>query len=60
MSARSKTTNIVALLIAVILIAIGFALNFIHEQSESAEKQAPSEKTGASIIQSVPKGQKYG
>jgi hypothetical protein len=39
MDSRFKTSNIVALLIAVSLIATGFALNFIHQQSESAEKQ---------------------
>jgi len=38
MKTRSKSNNLVALLIALILIAIGFALGFIHRQSESKEK----------------------
>lgn len=38
MKSRSKSNNLVALLIAVILIAIGFALAFIHRQSESNEQ----------------------
>ena len=41
MDSRFKTSNIIALLIAVALIASGFALLFIHEQSETAKKQAP-------------------
>lgn len=40
MNSRSKSNNLVALLIAIILIAIGFALGFIHRQSESSEKNA--------------------
>jgi len=35
MKSRSKSNNFIAILIAVILIAIGFALAFIHRQSES-------------------------
>ena len=50
MNSRFKTANIVALLIAVILIAIGFALNFIHQQSESDEKQAKVKKTAIANI----------
>ena len=42
MDFRFKTSNIIALLIAVALIASGFALLFIHEQSESAKKQTPA------------------
>ena len=40
MKSRSKSNNLVALLIALILIAIGFALAFIHRQSESNEQNA--------------------
>jgi hypothetical protein len=35
MNTRSKSNNFVAILIAVILFAIGFFLYFIHEQSQS-------------------------
>jgi len=47
MKSRSKSNNLVALLIAVILIAIGFALAFIHRQSESNEQNA---KTPVAVI----------
>jgi hypothetical protein len=40
MKSRSKSNNLIAILIALILIAIGFALAFIHRQSESSEKNA--------------------
>lgn len=39
MNSRFKTSNIVGLLIAVALISAGFVLNFIHQQSESTDKQ---------------------
>ena len=39
MKTRSKSNNLIALLIALILIAIGFTLGFIHRQSESNEKK---------------------
>lgn len=38
MKTRYKTNNLIALLIALLLITIGFALGFIHRQSESKEK----------------------
>lgn len=38
MKSRLKSNNFIALLIALILIAIGFALGFLHRQSESNEK----------------------
>jgi len=44
MDSRFKTSNIVALLIAVALIASGFALMFIHQQMESAEEQKRAKK----------------
>jgi len=37
MKSRSKSNNFIAILIAVILIAIGFALAFIHRQSAPKE-----------------------
>ena len=40
MKTRSKSNNLVAILIAVILFAIGFLLYFIHEQSQSSEPVA--------------------
>jgi len=40
MKTRSRSNNLIALLIALILIAIGFTLGFIHRQSESNEKKA--------------------
>jgi len=40
MKTRSKSNNLVAILIAVILFAIGFLLYFIHEQTQSTEPQA--------------------
>jgi len=42
MKSRSKSNNLIAILIALILIAIGFALAFIHRQSESNEKNTRS------------------
>ena len=35
MNSRSKSNNFIALLIAIALFAIGFALYFIHQNSES-------------------------
>jgi hypothetical protein len=40
MKSRSKSNNLIAILIALILIAIGFSLAFIHRQSVSNEKNA--------------------
>ena len=52
MKSRSKSNNLVALLIALILIAIGFALAFIHRQSESNEQNA--REPVAAIMDTVP------
>ena len=38
MNSRFKTNNLVAILIAIILVTIGFVLAFMHQQSESDEK----------------------
>jgi hypothetical protein len=47
MKSRSRSNNFIALLIALILIATGFALAFIHRQSESDKKTI---KTPVSVI----------
>lgn len=47
MKSRSTSNNLIGLLIAAILIAIGFALAFIHRQSESNEQNA---KTPVTVI----------
>jgi len=39
MNSRFETSNIVALMIAILLIAAGFTLGFIHRQTESVENQ---------------------
>jgi cell division protein FtsN len=52
MKPHFKSNNFVALLIAVILIAIGFALAFIHKQSESNEENTNTPVT--SITKTVP------
>jgi len=51
MESHFKSNNFVALVIALILIAAGFALAFIHRQSESNEK--PSKTPVAAIIKLV-------
>lgn len=52
MKSRSKSNNLIAILIALILIAIGFSLAFIHRQSESNEKNAKAPV--AEIMNTVP------
>lgn len=47
MNSRFRSNNLVAILIAVILFAIGFALYFIHRQSESKQEQ---EKAPTALI----------
>jgi hypothetical protein len=39
MNSRFRSNNLVAILIAIILFATGFALYFIHKQSESGQQQ---------------------
>jgi glucose uptake protein GlcU len=51
MESRSKSNNFIAILIALILIAVGFALAFIHRQSESKENNV--QKPVAAIAISV-------
>jgi len=57
MNSRSKTNNFVALLIAAILFATGFALYFAHQQIESKEKvgqfRAPETAVTANISRTV-------
>ncbi len=45
MKSRFKSNNFIALLIALILITIGFVLGFIHKQSESSEKNVKTPVT---------------
>jgi len=47
MKSKSKSNNLIALLIALTLIIIGFVLGFIHQQSESNEK---NDKTPVAVI----------
>lgn len=42
MKYQSKSNNFIAVLIALMLFAAGFILFFLHEQSESDEKQKPA------------------
>ena len=49
MNSRSKTNNFVAILIAVILFAAGFALYFAHQKAES-DKQTGQLQTPVNIF----------
>ena len=49
MNSRSKSNNFIALLIAIALFAIGFALYFLHQNSESG-KQLGQLKTPGSVM----------
>ena len=53
MKSRFKSNNYIAILIALILIILGFVLGFIHKQSESSEKQKQSD-TPVAIDTRVP------
>ena len=50
MKSRFKSNDFFAILIAVALIAIGFILLFIHEQSSLSEAHAPNETAGATSV----------
>jgi len=50
MKTRSKSNNFIAILIAVILFAIGFLLYFIHEQSQSTEQKELGQTKAPSAI----------
>lgn len=52
MKSRFKSNNYIAILIALILIVLGFVLGFIHKQSESSEKQKQAD-TPVAIVTSV-------
>jgi len=56
MNSRSKSNNLIAILIAIILFAIGFALYFVHQQSQSDEQtgQGESPVSAVAIISRVP------
>jgi hypothetical protein len=47
MNSRFRSNNLVAILIALILFATGFALAFIHRQSESKQEEV---KTPVALI----------
>lgn len=56
MNSRSKTNNFIALLIAAILFAAGFAMYFIHQKLESEEKASQlqtHEKSEAPNVSSI-------
>jgi len=42
MNTRFKPTNFVAILIAILLMAIGFSLSFINKQTKSETRAAPA------------------
>ena len=52
MEFRSRSNNFIAILIALILIATGFALAFIHRHSES--KTNHEKKPVAAIMANIP------
>jgi flagellar basal body-associated protein FliL len=52
MESRFKSNNFIAILIALILMATGFALAFLHRQSESKTNQ--EEKPVAAMTIAVP------
>jgi len=49
MKSRFKSNNYIALLIALILIILGFVLGFIHRQSESSDKQKQTDTPVAMV-----------
>jgi hypothetical protein len=53
MNSRSKTNNFIALLIAAILFATGFALYFAHQQLESREQVGQNQLPGKTGLVSV-------
>ena len=50
MKTRSKSNNFIAILIAVILFAIGFLLYFIHEQSQSDNQENLGQSPAPSAV----------
>jgi H+/gluconate symporter-like permease len=50
MNSRSKTNNFIALLIAIALFAIVFALYFIHQNSESNKQTGLLEAPAAVVV----------
>ena len=53
MNSRSKTNNFIALLIAAILFATGFALYFANQQLESREQVGQNQLPGKTGLVSV-------
>ena len=58
MNSRFKTNNFVALLIAVILFAIGFGLYFAHQQAKSNEQVGQVKTPVTTISQGISPGGK--
>jgi len=58
MSSRSKTNNFVAILIAVILFAIGFALYFAHQQKESNQQLGQIQSPVTTVSRNISAGGK--
>ena len=53
MKSRSKTNNLVAILIALFLFALGFALLFVHQQKKSDKKSAQSQTLSTMTDKSI-------
>jgi hypothetical protein len=56
MNSRFKTNNLVAILIAILLIATGLVLAFMHRQSESNEKLGQLRVPAAVITEDTSSG----
>ena len=56
MKTRSRSNNFVAILIAILLFALGFALYFIHEQTQIGKSAQGSEngKTASHLAIDLP------
>jgi hypothetical protein len=50
MNSRSKSNSFIALLIAIALFAIGFALYFIHQNSESNKQTGQLKMPGSAMV----------
>jgi cell division protein FtsN len=58
MNSRSKTNNFIAILIAVILFAIGFALYFAHQQKKSDQQLGQIQSPVTTIALGISAGEK--
>lgn len=50
MKSRSKSNNFIAILIALLLFALGFVLYFIHEQTQTEETSSQRQSSVLSTI----------